>query len=103
MVSLEPGRPAGRAFVGAASQPPARLTVFPPARNRRYDTQSFAVALDFNRNVAIHRGADDGTELARIGNRLPIDGEHSVAGAQTRAPPRARGVRRIDQRGGIPR
>ncbi len=58
----QPRRPDGRAFFELNSQPANRPALFDPPRYRRYDTQSFALALDFDRYFAIRRRAHDGTE-----------------------------------------
>ena len=44
----QPRRPDGRAFFQGYSQPANWPALFRDARNRRYDTQSLAMALDFD-------------------------------------------------------
>ncbi len=94
-------RPGGQTGAPSLSVIPSRPTGLPSSIARghsRYDTQSLAAALDFDRDVAICRAPDDGTEGARIGDGLPIHGEQPVARLQSGAPAGAARRYRADAR-----
>src|SRR6202035_3441970 len=71
-------------------------------RHRRYDTQSLAAALDFDRDVAARRAAHLRDKLHSIGDGLTVHRQQAIAHPQSRARAGAALGSLVNQRGGIP-